>query len=91
MEILFGIVVVGLVCVVAYYVYQQRQKRIAAMAALASQLGLRFSEGQDPGHDDRFAQFAIFRRGTSRIAYNTMSGSSGIGPFTQAFVLGDFN
>jgi hypothetical protein len=90
MEILLGIVVLGLVCVVAYYVYQQRQKRIAAMAVLASQLGLRFSEGQDHGHDDRFAQFAIFRRGTRRIAYNTMSGSMTIGPFTQSVVLGDF-
>ena len=74
----------------AYYVHQQAKKRIAAMRALASDLGLRFVPDDDRAHDERFAQFAVFRRGTRRIAYSTMRGSTTIGPFTESVVMGDF-
>jgi hypothetical protein len=85
-----GLVVLGAVAYAVYYAYQQHQKRLAALQAMAARLGLHFTTGQDHDHDDRFEQFAIFRQGTSRIAYNSMTGSTAVGPFTQAVVLGDF-
>lgn len=50
-------------------------RRRAGLAALAQSLGLRFAPGTDPGHDDRYAQFDVFRRGHSRVATNTLHGT----------------
>ncbi|MDP6478613.1 MAG: hypothetical protein QGI75_01050 [Phycisphaerales bacterium] len=88
--ILLGLVLLVLFGFAAYYAHQKAQKRIAAMRAFASELGLRFALGDDHTHDEQFAQFAVFCRGTRRIAYNTMSGSAMVGPFTQSVMMGDF-
>lgn len=70
-------VVVALVLVAiigAYFAWQAEQKRKAELAALARRLGFRFDPAHDKDHDDRYSQFEVFRRGHSRVAYNTMSG-----------------
>lgn len=46
-----------------------------ALAALAAELGIEFDPRPDHRHDDRYAQFAIFRRGDDRYAYNTLAGT----------------
>ncbi|HEB53001.1 MAG TPA: hypothetical protein ENI87_07100 [bacterium] len=58
----------------AYASYLQEKKRTAVLAELAADLGMRFAPGLDRDHDDRYAQFEIFRRGHSRVARNTMLG-----------------
>jgi len=55
--------------------YKAHQARIEAIAAIASRRGWSFSQHKDRSHDDRFWQFAIFRRGHSRASYNTLRGS----------------
>jgi hypothetical protein len=86
--IIIGVLV--LFAVGAYYTRQQAKKRIAALHSLADRLGLQFSRGANSRHDERFAQFAIFRVGTSRTAYNTLSGTTTVGGQEQSVVMGDF-
>jgi len=86
--IIIGVLV--LFAVGAYYTHQQAKKRIAALQSLADRFGLRFSPGANSHHDERFAQFAIFRVGTNRTAYNTLSGTKTIGGQEQSVVMGDF-
>ena len=86
--IIIGVLI--LFAVGAYYAHQQAKKRIAALQSLADRLGLQFSPGANSHHDERFAQFAIFRVGTNRTAYNTLSGTKTIGGQEQSVVMGDF-
>jgi hypothetical protein len=72
--VLFIAIAIVLVAVVAYFAWLAEKKRREALAAFAQQHGLRFDPGADSSHDDRYAQFEIFRRGHSRIAKNTMTG-----------------
>jgi len=51
------------------------KKRREGMEAVAQKLGFRFDPGPDENHDEEYAQFAIFRRGHSRVAKNTMTGA----------------
>ena len=94
MDTAFMVVLVLAVLVIAgvgaYFAHQQAKKRREALQSLADQLGLRYSAHDDRGYDERFAQFAIFRDGTSRIAYNTLSGETTVGGNTQRVVMGDF-
>ncbi|MFU8830079.1 MAG: hypothetical protein ACNA8P_11700 [Phycisphaerales bacterium] len=55
--------------------YKAHQARIESLAAIANRRGWSFSQHKDRSHDDRFWQFAIFRRGHSRASYNTLRGS----------------
>jgi len=79
-----------LVAVFAYVSWLQEKKRREALAALAQELGLRFDPGVDHGHDDEYAQFEIFRRGHSRVARNTMSGTVLLFDRPCELVAGDF-
>ena len=74
----------------AYWAWLAEKKRQEALAALASELGLRFDPGLDRGHDDRYAQFEIFRRGHSRAARNTLHGSIDLFGRACPIVAGDF-
>jgi hypothetical protein len=67
--------ILTLIVVGIYFGWKAQQARLAAMQALADELGLRFLRGDDDEHDERYAQFAIFRRGHSRAAENSLTGS----------------
>ena len=87
------VLVIGVVLlcgVAAYYAHQQAKKRLTALNLLANQLGLRFDPGANSRHDERFAQFAAFQVGANRAAYNTLSGTTGVGGHQQPVVMGDF-
>lgn len=86
----FFLVALVAVPVIAYFNYHAQQKRRQALAALAAQLGWQFDPDKDRGHDDRYAQFAVFRRGDSRAAYNTMSGNLEVAGRSYPAQLGDF-
>jgi hypothetical protein len=65
--------------------------RREAMAALAARLGWHFDPREDRDHDDEYAHFEIFRRGSSRRAYNTLSGHLEIDGRTFPAKAGDFS
>lgn len=85
--IVLGVVVAVLVF---YFSWLAEKKRREAMATLAAELGWRFEPGHDRNHDDEYAHFEIFRRGHSRVAYNTLWGELGIDDRRYATKTGDF-
>jgi len=84
------IIGVALVATLAYFSWLAEKKRTEEMSALARELGLRFDPGVDHDHDDEYAQFEIFRRGHSRIARNTLSGSIQLFDQDCRLVAGDY-
>ena len=79
-----------LVAVFGYIGYALEKKRREEMSALAEELGLTFDPNADSSHDDRYAQFDIFRRGHSRVAKNTLTGTIELFDRTCRLVTGDF-
>lgn len=69
------VVAIPLVAVAIYLQWRKEQQRREALHALANQLGWRFSSQRDRDHDDDYTHFEIFRRGHSRYAFNTLTGS----------------
>jgi len=69
---------------------RQAQARRDALSALAARLGWRFDADHDRGHDERYRQFPIFRRGHSRSAHNTLGGEVTIGGRVYRGRMGDF-
>jgi hypothetical protein len=67
------VVVAAIAC--AYLAHLAAVKRREALGVLARALGWSFDPCRDQSHDDEYAQFEVFRRGHSRAAYNTLSGS----------------
>jgi hypothetical protein len=65
-------------------------KRREALLDLAARLGLRFSPGDDPFHDEQYAHFELFRRGHSRSAYNTLQGTLTLAGLACPIKAGDF-
>jgi hypothetical protein len=89
-----GFVVVGfvaLVGVLGVLAWRAHQKRLAAMRALADELGFTFDPGDDHGHDEEYAQFAIFQRGHSRRAFATLRGAVELFGQRCPAVAGDFS
>jgi len=84
------IVVIALVVAIAIFAHKQAEQRRQALAALAQELGLSFDPGEDRSRDDQFSQFAIFNRGRSRVAYNTLSGEIAMGDHRLQAVMGDY-
>ena len=87
------LVIVGaiiLIAIGAYYSWKAEQQRRERLAALASKLGFRFDSAPDKDHDDRYAQFEIFRRGHSRVGFNTMYGTVELLGGSCETILGDF-
>lgn len=66
------------------------KRRREEMAGLAGRLGFSFDPSMDRSHDDRYSQFAVFRHGHSRAAYNTLSGRTEINGREHPVVMGDF-
>ncbi len=69
--VVFALLAIG----AAVWHVRQERKRRDELAALAASLGWAFDPARDRSHDDTYSQFEVFRRGHSREAYNTMSGS----------------
>lgn len=89
--ILIVVAVAIVVCVGLYLAWLQEKKRREALAALAHELNWSFSPAKDAEHDDEYAHFEIFRKGHSRAAYNTLSGTIDIGGRSYAAKAGDFH
>jgi len=90
MQFVFIGVAVLVVVAIAIVGWRMEKKRQEALAALAQQLSLRFDPGVDHGHDDEYAQFEIFRRGNSRVARNTLTGTIELFDQPCRLVAGDF-
>lgn len=88
--VLLIVAVLVLAVLAIAYGMRQAQKRREALAALAGKLGWRFEPSRDPRHDDRFAQFSMFRQGHSRAAYNTLTGELSIDGRVYHGQMGDF-
>jgi hypothetical protein len=88
----FLLFIVGAIVVAlfVYFEYQRQKRRREALAALAREMGWQFSAAKDHDHDDEFAHFEIFRRGHSRYAYNTLSGSVEVDGHDYPVKMGDF-
>jgi hypothetical protein len=81
-----GLLVAG----IGYLAWRAHKAYLAAMHALAAELGLTFDPRPDYDHDEEYAQFAIFRRGHSRCAHNTFRGDLELFGRTCAICCGDF-
>lgn len=86
------LVVAGLVCFVvgAIYAHKAAKKRREALAALAAELGFSFDPSMDASHDDMFGHFAVFSKGHSRRAFNTLEGSVEVDGRVLSVKMGDF-
>ena len=87
--VVFGLVAI-LVVVFGYLSYLAEKKRTEALRALAQELSWRFSAEKDYAHDEEYAHFEIFRRGHSRVAYNTLVGEVVVGEDRYPTKMGDF-
>lgn len=79
-----------LVGVGGYFAYLQEKKRREALSALAKELGWRFDPARDRGHDSEYSCFEVFRRGHSRSAFNTLTGTFEIDGRIYQAKAGDF-
>jgi hypothetical protein len=95
MESVLSVLVIAVLAVLfigfAIHAARQRRLRQEALQGLADSLGLSFDPGRDYDHDDRYAHLEIFRRGSRRYAYNTVSGRMTLGRHDCGVVFGDFH
>lgn len=91
MPVLFIVLAIVGIGLAIYFSHLAAKKRREAMAALAVELGWRFDPSNDRSHDDEYAHFEIFRKGHSRVAYNTLYGSTDIDGRTYTVKMGDFD
>ena len=87
--ILIPVVLVVLVVGVIYS-HKKEKERQAGMAALAADHGLAFDPSKDSGRDEQFSQFSIFRKGHSRTAFNTISGTCDLAGEQVPLYMGDY-
>jgi hypothetical protein len=90
MPVLLIPVVVVLFAAIAYFAWLAQKARREALAALAAERGWRFDPAKDYDHDDEYAHFEVFRKGSSRAAYNTLYGSVEIDGRPYRVKMGDF-
>lgn len=90
MEVLVVVAIVGLVIAGIWAAVRAARQRREALAALAQRLGWRFDPRDDRRHDEEYAHFEVFRRGSSRRAFHTLSGGIEIDGRTFAAKAGDF-
>jgi hypothetical protein len=88
--VLVIVVVVALIATGAYFSSKARAERRAALAALATELGMSFDPGERRDFDAQYRHFELFRRGHTRRAYNTLSGTFNIGGRPFPGFLGDY-
>lgn len=92
-QALAPLIVVGFVALIIVLIvlgHHHAKQRREELAALAAQLGLAFDPGRDRDHDEQYAHFEIFRRGHSRAAFNTLTGSLPLAGRPAQVKLGDF-
>lgn len=89
-QVAIFVLIVAVVITAAILAHLAAKKRREELQALADGLGWRFDPGEDPDHDDRFAQFEVFRRGHSRRAYNTLRGEIDVDGRRLRAQAGDF-
>lgn len=90
LPIILIVVVVILAGVGGYFAWKAEQKRREELAALASEIGWRYSPSRDWSRDADFVQFEIFRRGHSRVAFHTLEGEMEIQGRRYAGRMGDY-
>jgi len=90
LAILIVVLIAGVAIAAAIVAHIQAKKRREALAALAKKLGWDFYPGRDSSHDDQYAHFEIFRKGHSRVAFNTLVGSVRIDGRDFPARMGDF-
>lgn len=90
LNILLIILFIAGACIVAYLAYVQDKKRREELESLAAELGWSFEPAKDRSHDSEYAHFEIFRRGHSRAAHNTLTGSLTIAGRAHPAKMGDF-
>jgi len=89
--IFFVIVVAVIVLTVAYFSHLAAKRRREELAALAASLGWRFDPNKDRSHEQEYNQFAIFRQGHSKFAFNTLTGIIEIHGQTCRAKMGDYH
>jgi hypothetical protein len=89
--ILIFVVFVVLAALGGIYSYQQRQKRLAELRALAERLGWQFALAENYDYDVQFSQFSEFGRGDNRYAYNTLTGNLKVGDQLWPVRMGDYH
>ena len=90
MEVILIVLVAALVAGGFIFAHLQAKKHREVLVGLATARGLDFDPSFDGSHDVRFARFAMFRKGRSRVAYNTISGTLDLGGRSIAVRTGDF-
>jgi hypothetical protein len=92
-QYLFILLIAGVLVIAgvgAYLGWLHEKKRREELADLAAELGWRFDPSRDYSHDDQYSCFEVFRRGHSRCAYNTLSGTVEIAGRRYNAKAGDF-
>ena len=85
------VIVAILIAVAIYWSYQQQLRRRQELLALAGRLGWSFDPEHDSSHDERYAQFSVFRQGHSRYAFNTLRGTLEAGERAWRAQMGDYH
>lgn len=88
--VLLFILVGAVVAVGMFAAWKAERARVEALLGLSRELGLSFVEERDAGHDERFARFALFRKGRSRVAFNTLRGELELAGHAIRVRMGDF-
>ncbi|MFN0133469.1 MAG: hypothetical protein ACKVW3_13200 [Phycisphaerales bacterium] len=89
-QVLVVLLFVALVVVAIFVAHRAEKRRRELLAALAGELGFTFDPARDRAHDERYAQFSVFRRGHSQAALNTMTGVLTIDDRRFSVRMGDF-
>ena len=76
--------------IAGYFAWKKERERREALKKIAIELGWSYSPAHDRHHDDQYSHFEIFRRGHSRVAYNTLRGTLPIFGISAAAQIGDF-
>ncbi len=82
--------IIGVIAFAIWYSHKKEQERRQALADIASAIGWTFDFSRDSSHDDEYAHFEVFRKGHSRVAYNTLWGDAEINGRAHACKMGDF-
>lgn len=75
MPVLLAVIGFSAVIALAVHAHKAAKKRREDLRRVAAELGLRYTSDPDPLHDDEYAHFEIFRRGSKQRAYNTLAGA----------------
>lgn len=86
--VFFGaLALVGLLAWLSWLAERERRQQLGTLAA---SLGWQFDPSEDHDHDERFAQFEVFRRGHGRVAHNTLRGTVEVAGAAVPVQMGDF-